>query len=101
MRDRPTAFDNPRAPDAWELQSLQIDIELRDVWQLIDQRRDLFDDLRLEITAKAMRVAFERGRCFGETASEAAGYDEGYTHGYDDGCAEGEGFDRGCAAAAE
>ena len=99
MRERPTAFDNPRAPDAWELQSLQIDIELRDVWQLIDQRRDLFDDLRLEITARAMRVAFERGRCLGETAGEAAGYEEGYTQGYDDGCAEG--YDQGYAAVPE
>ena len=99
MRERPTAFDNSRAPDAWELQSLEIDIELRDVWQLIDQRRDLFDDLRLEITARAMRVAFDRGRCLGETAGEAAGYEEGYTQGYDDACAEA--YDQGRAAAPE
>ena len=88
MHERPAAFDPPRAPHAWELQSLDIDIELRDVWQLVDQRRDLFDDLRLEIAARAMRVAFDRGRCVGETAGRDAGYDEGYAQGYDDGGAE-------------
>ena len=99
MHKRPTASHNARAPDAWELRSLEIDIELRDVWQLIDQRRDLFDDLRLEITARAMRVAFERGRGLGETASEAADYEEGYTQGYDDGCADA--YDHEGAAATE
>ena len=89
MHERHTAFDDARAPDAWELQSLEIDIELRDVWWLIDQRRDLFDDLQLAITARAMRVAFDRGRCLGEAAGEAAGYEDGYIQGYDDGCAEG------------
>jgi hypothetical protein len=98
MHER-TAFDNSRAPHAWQLQSLEIDIELRDVWQLVDQRRDLFDEPRLEITARAMRVAFERGRCLGETGGRDAGYEEGYMHGYDDGCAEA--YDQGCAAAAE
>ena len=88
MRERPAAFDPPRAPDAWELQSLEIDIELRDVWQLIDQRRDLFDDLRLEIAARAMRVAFDRGRGVGESAGRDAGFEEGYAQGYDDGGAE-------------
>ena len=99
MRETPTASDSSRAPDAWELRSLEIDIELRDVWQLLDQRRDLFDDRRLEITARAMRVAFDRGRCLGETAGEAAGYEEGYMRGYDDGCADA--YDQGFAAAPE
>lgn len=88
MRERPPAFDNSRAPHAWQLRSLEIDIELRDVWELIDQRRDLFDEPRLDIAARAMRVAFDRGRRLGETAGEAAGYERGYTDGYDEGCAE-------------
>ncbi len=99
MPETPTASDNSRAPDAWELRSLEIDIELRDIWQAIDQRRDLFDDLQLEITARAMRAAFERGRLLGEAASEDAGYEEGYIQGYDDGCAEGA--EQGYAAAPE
>ena len=96
MRERHTAFDNPPAPHAWELRSLEIDIELRDVWRLLDQRRDLFDDLRLEIAARAMRVAFDRGRCLGKAEGEASGYEDGYALGYDDGYAEG--FDQGFEA---
>jgi hypothetical protein len=63
----PTPFnDDLPELDATRLRSLEIDIELRDIWELLDQRRDVWDDLQLAVTARAMRVAYDRGLRNGE-----------------------------------
>jgi flagellar biosynthesis/type III secretory pathway protein FliH len=85
MRQRPSAFDDPPALDPTTLLCLEIDIELRDAWELLDQAPDIWDDLHLAITASAMRVAYDRGRRQGETAGRAAGYEDGYEDGHQEG----------------
>jgi hypothetical protein len=63
----PTPFnDDLPELDATRLRSLEIDIELRDIWERLDQRRDVWDDLQLAVTARAMRVAYDRGLRNGE-----------------------------------
>jgi flagellar biosynthesis/type III secretory pathway protein FliH len=85
MRQRPSAFDDPPALDPTTLLCLEIDIELRDAWELLDQAPDTWDDRHLAVIASAMRVAFDRGRRQGETAGRAAGYQDGYEDGHQEG----------------
>jgi hypothetical protein len=81
MHQRPSAFGDLPALDPTSLLCLEIDIELRDAWELLDLAPDVWDDLPLEIIAWAMRVAYDRGRGRGETEGRAAGYEEGYEDG--------------------
>jgi hypothetical protein len=96
MDQRPSLIsDDLPELNATQLLSLEIDVELRDVWEQLDQRPDLWDDLLLRVTACAMRVAFERGRCQGEAADKDDAYEKGYSAGYEQGHEEGyeEGYD--------
>jgi len=74
MRQRSSASDDLPALDATSLRCLEIDVELRDAWELLDLAPDVWDDVHLEIIAWAMRVAYDRGRARGETEGRAAGY---------------------------
>jgi hypothetical protein len=101
MRERPTPSD-AREPTAAQLWSLGVDIELRDVWEVLDQMPDMWDDLHLAVIASVMGVAFDRGHRHGKVAGYDEryyeghdegyrdGHDEGYRDGYDDGHAEGQ-----------
>ena len=80
-----SGFDRPPALDATALLCLEIDIELRDAWELLDQATDAWNDGHLAVIASAMRVAYERGRCQGETAGRDAGYQDGYEDGRQEG----------------
>jgi hypothetical protein len=86
MPQRPSAFDDPPELDPTTLLCLEIDIELRDVWALLDQAPDMWNDRNLAVTANALRVAYARGRRQGETAGRAAGHQDGYEEGYEEGC---------------
>ena len=58
-----TAFDdNTTEVSALELRCLEIDIELRDVWEVLGQMPDLSEELHLRVAAMATRVAYDRGR---------------------------------------
>jgi flagellar biosynthesis/type III secretory pathway protein FliH len=72
-----------------QLQCLEIDIELRDVWEVLDEMPDFSDDLQRTVTAMAMRIAYERGYRNGETAGQQAGFDDGHAQGYDEGSGDG------------
>ena len=85
MLQRPSAFHDAPALDPTTLLCLDIDVELRDAWELLDQVPDVWDDLHLAVVASAMRVAYERGRRRGETAGRAAGYQDGYEDGHEEG----------------
>jgi hypothetical protein len=75
--ERPSAFGDLPALDPTSLLCLEIDIELRDAWELLDLAEEPGDDLPLGIIAWAMRLAYASGRYRGET--------EGYRDGYEDG----------------
>ena len=85
MPQRPSGFDYPPALDPTTSLCLEIDIELRDAWELLDQASETWDDRHLAVIANAMRVAYVRGRRQGETAGRAAGYQDGYEDGHQEG----------------
>jgi flagellar biosynthesis/type III secretory pathway protein FliH len=89
MRQRPSDFDDPPALDPETLLCVEIDIDLRDVWEALDQALEVWDDQHLAVTASAMRVAYERGRVQGETEGISAGHQAGYEDGYEDGREDG------------
>ncbi len=70
MPQRPSGFDHLPALDPTTLLCLEIDIELRNAWELLDQANDTWDDGHLAVIASAMRVAFVLGR-------RAAGSEDG------------------------
>ena len=78
---RPSGFGDLPALDPTSLLCLEIDIELRDAWELLDLAPERGDDLPLGIIAWAMRLAYASGRYRGETEGRAAGYTDGYEDG--------------------
>jgi hypothetical protein len=80
-----------------ELRSLQIDLELRDVWDLTDQVPKRWKRCHLEFMAGALRVAYDRGVAAGKDDGFRDGYAEGQSTGFNDGHDKGfaRGFDAG------
>ena len=76
-------------PDALELRSLEVDFELRDVWEQLDRLGGSWPPALLDVTAKALRVAFARGRAEGLTEGRENGYADGYYQGREDARADG------------
>jgi hypothetical protein len=68
-----------------ELRCLDIDVELRDVWALLDQLPGRWKKRRLQFFAEALRVSYDRGL----SAGKLAGFDEGFEEGHELGYAEG------------
>lgn len=69
---RHTPNNLPKLP-AVEKRSLEIDLELRDVWELLDAS-DLANDLQhLAVAANMMRVAYDRGLRHGQAEGFLAG----------------------------
>lgn len=69
----------------FELRCLDIDVELRDVWALLDQLPGRWKKRQLQFFAGALRVSYDRGL----TAGKLAGFDEGFEEGHEQGYAEG------------
>lgn len=69
-------------PTAVQLASLEIDIELRELWVELNQMRGQWNDDQIAVAANLMRCAFQRGRVVGrgegETTGRRKGFDEGY-----------------------
>lgn len=77
----------PQPNPADSLFCLSIDLELRDVWELLDDAKLDWDERELRFVASALRVAFDRGWRQGKDAGDEEEYWEGVRQGYDEGYA--------------